>query len=117
MFYKWRDKGENARCRGKYIEFNQYYQQQVAPYCIYADFESVIKQKSEVKSLHKISGYSLCVKSPYEKAIIIEGMKQGDILFLTFKAWVKSQRARKEKPKMMPMKSTNVPQQGKNCMR
>ena len=52
--------GENT------IEFNQYYQQQVAPYCIYADFESVLKKDSEKKTIHEISGYSLCVKSPYE---------------------------------------------------
>ena len=29
-----------------------------------------MKQKSEVKSLHEISGYSLCVKSPYEETYI-----------------------------------------------
>ena len=49
------------------IKFYNYSLQLEAPYCIYADFESVMKQKSEVKSLHEISGYSLCVKSPYEK--------------------------------------------------
>ena len=36
------------------IEFNQYYEQQVAPYCIYADFESVLKKESENKTLYEI---------------------------------------------------------------
>ena len=49
------------------IVFDQYYQQQVAPYCIYADFESVLKKDSEKKTIHEISGHSLCVKSPYEE--------------------------------------------------
>ena len=49
------------------INFTNYSLQLEAPYCIYADFESVMKQKSEVKTIHEISGYSLCVKSPYEK--------------------------------------------------
>ena len=49
------------------IEFTNYSQQQESPYCIYADFESVMKKESEKKTIHDISGYSLCVKSPYEK--------------------------------------------------
>ena len=38
------------------INFTNYSLQLEAPYCIYADFESVMKQKSEVKSIHEISG-------------------------------------------------------------
>ena len=53
-------KGENI------LEFTQYYKQQIAPYCIYADFESVMKKDSEIKTIHEISGYSLCVVSSYE---------------------------------------------------
>ena len=53
--------GENTH------EYTQYYQQQLSPYCIYADFESVLKKDSEKKTIHEISGYSLCVKSPYEE--------------------------------------------------
>ena len=58
------EKGKNI------IEFTNYSQQQVAPYCIYADFESVLKKDSEKKTIHEISGYSLCVKSPYEETQI-----------------------------------------------
>merc|ERR1711954_193228 len=49
------------------IEFTNYSQQQESPFCIYADFESIMKKESERKMIHEISGYSLCVKSPYEK--------------------------------------------------
>ena len=49
------------------IVFDQYYQQQVAPYCIYADFESVLKKDSKKKTIHELSGYS---KSPYEETKI-----------------------------------------------
>ena len=45
-------------------EYTQYYKQQIAPFCIYADFESVMKKESEKKKLHEIPGYSLCVVSP-----------------------------------------------------
>ena len=48
---------------GNTIEYTKYYQQQVAPYCIYADFESVLKKDSEKKTMHEISRYALCVKS------------------------------------------------------
>ena len=34
---------------------------------MYADFESVMKEESEKKTIHEISGYSLNVKSPYKK--------------------------------------------------
>ena len=30
-------------------------------------FESVMKKESERKTIHEISGYSLCVVSPYEE--------------------------------------------------
>ena len=53
--------GENT------LEYTQYYKQQIAPFCIYADFESVMKKESEKKMIHEISGYSLCVVSPYEE--------------------------------------------------
>ena len=56
--------GENT------LEYTQYYKQQIAPFCIYADFESVMKKESEKKTLHEISGYSLCVVSPYEETQI-----------------------------------------------
>ena len=39
-------KGENI------LQYTQYYKQQVAPFCIYADFESVMKKESEKKTLH-----------------------------------------------------------------
>merc|ERR1712112_331706 len=53
--------GENT------LEYTQYYKQQIAPFCIYADFESVMKKESEKKMIHEISEYSLCVVSPYEE--------------------------------------------------
>ena len=64
--------GENT------LEYTQYYKQQIAPFCIYADFESVMKKESEKKMIHEISGYSLCVVSPYEeqRLIPIEGQMQ-----------------------------------------
>ena len=49
------------------IEFTNYSQQQESPFCIYADFESIMKKESEKKMIHEISGYSLCVVSPYEE--------------------------------------------------
>ena len=48
-------------------EYTQYYKQQIVPFCIYADFEFVMKNKSEKKMIYEISGYSLCVVSPYEE--------------------------------------------------
>ena len=48
------------------IKFMNYSQQLETPYTMYADFESVLKEDSEKKTIHEISGYSLCVKSPYE---------------------------------------------------
>merc|ERR1711867_147003 len=55
------EKGENI------LQYTQYYKQQKAPFCIYADFESVMKKESKKKTIHEISGYSLCVMSPYEE--------------------------------------------------
>ena len=56
--------GENT------LEYTQCYKQQITPFCIHADFESVMKKESEKKTLHEISGYSLCVVSPYEESHI-----------------------------------------------
>ena len=43
------------------IKFKDWKKQERAPYVIYADFESIIKKKSDTISIHEISGYSLCV--------------------------------------------------------
>ena len=43
------DVGDNT------IVFDQYYQQQVAPYCIYADFESVLKRNQKRKQQAQLS--------------------------------------------------------------
>ena len=48
------------------IYFKQYYNQQVAPYIIYADFEALMNKKSEEKTIHEISGFSLVVVLQYE---------------------------------------------------
>merc|ERR1711954_559244 len=49
------------------LQYTEYYKQQMAPFCIYADFESIMKKESEKKMIHEISGYSLCVVSLYEE--------------------------------------------------
>ena len=43
------------------IQVNDWKKKERAPYVIYADFESIIKKKSDTISIHEISGYSLCV--------------------------------------------------------
>ena len=70
------------------IVFNQYYQQQAAPYCIYADFDSVLKKDSEKKTKHEISGYSLSAKLPYEETQIYyhRGIDAGEIFMEKVKA-------------------------------
>ena len=64
--------GENT------IEFTQYFKQQVAPYIIYADFEAIMNKISGKKTIHKISGFSLVVVSPYEKEPKIEYYRGAD---------------------------------------
>ena len=53
------------------LEFKDYSKQLKAPYGIYCDFEALTTKDENsyngIKHLHQISGYSLCVKSPYEK--------------------------------------------------
>merc|ERR1711954_255902 len=49
------------------LKYTQYYKQKMASFCIHADFESMNKKESEKKTLHEISGYSLCVVPPYEE--------------------------------------------------
>ena len=50
------------------IRFTNYSQQLEAPYTIYADFEAVLKKDEDSGNvIHEISGYSICVKSPYEQ--------------------------------------------------
>ena len=57
------------------LQFKDYSKQLEAPFNIYADFEAVIKkdENSEkgIEQVHEISGYSLCVKSPYEEDIMM----------------------------------------------
>ena len=48
------------------INFTNYSLQLESPYTIYVDFESLMKEESEKKTINEISGYSLWVKSPYE---------------------------------------------------
>ena len=80
------------------IEFTQYYNQQVAPYIIYADFEALMNKKSEEKTIHEISGFSLVVVSQYEKPqffshrgadagkVFIEKIKElSDVLYMNIK--------------------------------
>ena len=55
------EKGKNV------IKFYNYSLQLEAPYTVYADFETVLKKNPEKKTIHEISGYSLCDKSPYEE--------------------------------------------------
>ena len=77
----------------KTIVFGQYYQQRVAPYCIYADFESVLEKDSEKKTIYEISGFSLCVVSPYEETQIdsYRGADAGEAFYeKNFKAWIKN---------------------------
>ena len=50
------------------LKFKNYSQQLEAPYTIYADFEAVLKKDEDSGNvIHEISGYSICVKSPYEQ--------------------------------------------------
>ena len=50
------------------LKFTNYSQQLEAPYTIYADFEAVLKKDEDSGNvIHEISGYSICVKSPYEQ--------------------------------------------------
>ena len=69
------------------IEFTQYYKQQVAPYIIYADFEALMNKKSEEKTIHEISGFSLVVVSPYEESQIYchRGADAGEVFKKNFK--------------------------------
>merc|ERR1712081_32908 len=70
------------------LEYTQYYKQQIAPFCIYADFESIMKKESEKKMIHDISGYSLCVVSPYEEPQIdsYRGADAGKVFTVTLES-------------------------------
>ena len=81
------------------IYFKQYYNQQIAPYIIYADFEALMNKKSEEKTIHEISGFSLVVVSQYEKPqffshrgadagkVFIEKIKElSDVLYMNIKS-------------------------------
>ena len=71
------------------IEFTNYSQQQESPYCIYADFESVLKKESKKKtSLGTLSVLSHHMKK--DRLIPIEGHMQGKFLWKNLKAWVKN---------------------------
>ena len=76
------DVGDNT------IVFDQYYQQQVAPYCIYADFESVLKRilrrKQYMKSLGTLSVLSHHMKK--HRLIPIKGQMQEKFLWKNLKA-------------------------------
>ena len=58
------EKGKNDT-----LEFKDYSKQLKAPFTIYCDFEAFTKKDEEngMIQIHEICGYSLCVKSPYEK--------------------------------------------------
>ena len=60
------EKGKNDR-----LEFKDYSKQLKASYGIYCDLEALTMKDEENgnKQIHQISGYSLCVKSPYEKDV------------------------------------------------
>ena len=64
------------------IRFKNYSQQLEVPYTIYADFEAVLKKDEDSgNEIHEISGYSICVKSPYEEDQMwsYRGENAGDI--------------------------------------
>ena len=69
------------------IRFTNYSQQLEVPYTIYADFEAVLKRDEDSgNEIHEISGYSICVKSPYEEDQMYDyrGENAGEILLVTF---------------------------------
>ena len=58
--------------KNKNLKFNDHKNMLMSPFCIYGDFECLIEKtnksagdKSEIKSLHKVSGFCLVITSPY----------------------------------------------------
>ena len=47
------------------VEFKEIDKQMMAPFTIYADCESIIKNVND-KDIHEISGFTIAVVSPYE---------------------------------------------------
>ena len=60
------------------IQFKDWKKKERAPYVIYADFESIIKKKSDTISIHEISGYSLCVVDFERKQMDCETYRDKD---------------------------------------
>ena len=67
------------------IEFTQYYNQQVAPYINYADFEAIMNKISEEKTIHEISPLLWYHHIKDHKLNITEGMMQEKFLQQKFK--------------------------------
>ena len=49
------------------LEFKECNKQLIAPFSIYTNFEAILKVETESITSHEISGYSLCIVSPYVK--------------------------------------------------
>ena len=71
------------------LQIKDYCKQLEAPFGIYCDFEALTKkdENSEkgIKQIHEICGYSLCVKSPYQKDMRVSYRgKDAGYRFLTY---------------------------------